>query len=68
MTGGGNSFPDEIQEYSLSQFLIRQLVEFAGSRNFARNSMKVLDYGWKKISVPCDVQHEFISKEQHEGP
>ena len=132
-------FPDEIQEYSLSQFLIRQLVEFAGSRNFAWNSMRVLDYGcgphpiyasslsfvakdivmaefdeshrqfledwqtekpgshdWsfyfhyirdqqkkrnlvdaevkeedvrKKISaiVPCDVRHEFISKEQ-EGP
>ena len=38
-------FPDEIQEYSLSQFLIRQLVEFAGSRNFAPSSMKVLDYG-----------------------
>ena len=133
-------FPDEIQEYSLSQYLIRQLVEFAGSRNFPPNSMRVLDYGcgphpifasslssvakdivlaeldeshrkflddwltekpgshdWsfyfqyirdqqkirnlvggaevkeedvrKKVSaiIPCDVQHEFISKE-HEGP
>ena len=36
-------FPDEIQEYSLSQFLIRQLVEFAGSRSFAPSSMKFLE-------------------------
>ena len=132
-------FPGEIQEFSPSQFLISKLVEFAGSKFFPLNSMKVLDYGcgpnpmfasslspvakdivlaefdeshrqfledwltekpgthdWsfyfqyirdqqkkrngigaevteedvrKKISaiVPCDIQHEFISKE-HEGP
>ena len=132
-------FPNEIQEYLMSQFLIRQLVGYAGKTNFAPSGMKVLDYGcgphpiyasslsfvakdivmaefdeshrqfledwmtekpgshdWsfyfqyirdqqkkrnlvgaevkeedvrKKFSaiIPCDVQHEFISKE-HEGP
>ena len=38
-------FTNVIQEYSLSQFLIRQLVGFAGKRNFAPSGMKVLDYG-----------------------
>jgi len=132
-------FANEISEYSVSQFLIRKLVEFAGKRDFLPNTLKILDYGcgphpvyasslsfvakdivfaefdesnrqflanwlnkepgshdWslyfqyirdqqkkrkvigaevkeedvrKKVSavVPCDVHHEFISKE-HEGP